>query len=120
MIGFFDNAGLQLKVTRYINFNVPKMVFLFIIILTFILEQGSADPKQNQKLAHLIEQAHHHNVPAEKIKQILQSSDPAKEDLRNYVFEIRGPGGSFFVCEVVTISHSKSRQSINTINRKLK
>lgn len=82
------------------------------------LEQGSADPKKNQKLAHLIEQARYHNMPAEKIQQILRV-DQTKEDFKRYILEVRGPGGSFFVLEVLTSSLSKAKQGINTINRKL-
>lgn len=69
------------------------------------------------KLAHLIDQARQVNMPVEKIQQILRV-DCSKEDLKSYVLEIRGPGGSFFVLEVLTSNHSKTKQSISTINKK--
>lgn len=83
-------------------------------------EHGSADPKQNMKLSHLVDQARHHNVPSEKLKHMLKNADQSTEDLKPYVMEVRGPVGTFFVVEVLTPSYLKARQGINTINRKYK
>lgn len=81
-------------------------------------EQGSADPKKNLKLAQLVDQARQHNVPTDKIQQVLKSIDNSKDDMKPYVLEVRGPGGSFFILEVLTTSLSKTKQGINIINRK--
>ncbi|KAI9556814.1 hypothetical protein GHT06_016605 [Daphnia sinensis] len=91
---------------------------LFRQIKAVIKEQGSSDPKQNIKLAHLVEQARQHNVPVEKVQQVLKSAAQSQEDLKQYILEVRGPKGTFFVIEVLSTSYLKAKQGINTINRK--
>ncbi len=57
-------------------------------------------------------------MPVDKIQQVLKNADHSKEDLKQYILEVRGPGGSFFVLEVLTSNLAKTKQGINTINRK--
>ncbi len=59
-------------------------------------------------------------MPVEKLKHTLKSAEQEKstEDLKPYILEVRGPRGTFFVVEVLTASVFKTKQGINTINRK--
>lgn len=79
---------------------------------------GSADPKKNLPLAHLLEQARQHNIPADKIQEVLSNSESSKDDLKPYVLEVRGPGGSFFVVEVQTNNITRTKHNVNYINKK--
>lgn len=56
-------------------------------------------------------------MPIEKLKHALKNVE-STEDLKPYILEVRGPQGTFFVVEVLTTSVLKTKQGINTINRK--
>lgn len=83
-----------------------------------VTERGSADPKTNTELAHVIEQARRHNMPTEKIQQTLKASDVNKEELKSYLLEVKGPGGSFFLLDILTSNYTKTRQLIAALLKK--
>ena len=84
----------------------------------FFSESGNADPKVNVELAHVIEQARQKNMPAEKIQMTLKSADKEKDDSKPFFLEIKGPGGAFFLLDMLTSNTSKSKQGIAAIMKK--
>ncbi|XP_060521925.1 translational activator of cytochrome c oxidase 1 [Cylas formicarius] len=81
-----------------------------------IQEGGSADPQQNIKLSHVIEQAKRFNMPAASIQNVLKTTD--KSNAKTFLIEIRGPGGCLILCEVFTSNLQGLRMTVASILKK--
>jgi len=58
-------------------------------------------------------------MPTEKIQQTLKASDVNnKEELKSYLLEVKGPGGSFFLLDILTSNYTKTRQSMAALLKK--
>jgi len=84
-----------------------------------IRESGGTDPKLNPRLSHVLEQARSLNVPMSSINQVLKA-DHTKDDLKALVLEARGPGGSYFIIDVLTNNITRTRANVGLILKKNK
>lgn len=57
-------------------------------------------------------------MPVEKIQQILKGTDASKDDLKPHLLEVKGPGGSFFLLDLLTSSMTRTKQGIAAIIKK--
>jgi len=84
-----------------------------------IKDSGGADPKLNPKLAHVLEQARSLNVPLSSISHILKT-DTSKDDTKPGILEARGPGGSYFVIDILTNNITRTKSNLAYILKKNK
>lgn len=74
----------------------------------------------NLQLAHLVEQARRENVPAEKIQQALKMTENNKEDPKAYFLEVKGPGGSCFLLNILTTNITRTKQDLTAILKRFR
>ncbi|VEN56528.1 unnamed protein product [Callosobruchus maculatus] len=85
-----------------------------------VQEGGSADPNKNLKLSQIVDQAKKSNMPVASIQNILKSCKIDKSKAIRDVFDIKGPGGCFILCEVFTHQPHQFKNNLATILRKHK
>ncbi len=73
----------------------------------------------NRALQNAIDQAKYHNIPNDKVQQILKAG-VQKDDSKPGILEVRGPGGSLFVCDILTNNITRTRGNLISILKKHK
>lgn len=78
--------------------------------------EGGANPKSNNKLQVLMDQAKENNVPKATIERIIKKAQNAK--LSTAMIEILGPGESYFIIEVETVNLSGTIHEVRVVCKK--
>jgi len=85
-------------------------------VITLIAGEGGSDPKANQKLARVIEEAREANMPSENIERAIKRA-LAKESsgLKEVLYEAYGPGGSALIITAVSDNTNRTTNEIRHI-----
>ncbi|KAG8197447.1 hypothetical protein JTE90_014929 [Oedothorax gibbosus] len=89
----------------------------YAFLLRSAVREGGADPKLNNKLCTLLEQARKNNVPASVVESALKSSKNSKPPKVGSI-EILGPGGCIVVMEYEADNVSTMRHEVKGICKK--
>jgi len=110
---------LAIRGSQLITVLVNLCLYQLFLFNYFTTGPGGVDPKLNPKLAHVLEQARSLNIPLSSINQILKT-DVSKDDTKPGILEARGPGGSFFLIDILTNNITRTKSNIALILKKNK
>lgn len=79
--------------------------------------EGGPNPKGNNRLAQLLEEARQYNMPNASIERSIKRAKVSRT--QSTVVELQGPGGSFFVVEIETDNTARTTHDIKQVCRKI-
>lgn len=78
--------------------------------------EGGANPKYNNKLQDLMDQAKENNIPKATLEKVIKRAQNAK--ISTALIEILGPGESYFIIEVETVNLSETIRDVRVVCKK--
>ncbi|KAM6288803.1 translational activator of cytochrome c oxidase 1 [Aegotheles albertisi] len=84
------------------------------VMLRAAAREGGPDPALNPQLANVVEQCRAKNMPKASIEAAIRGAEKAAAASR-LLYEVRGPGGSALLLEVLTDNPRRSHQDVRLI-----